>query len=365
MKENYFFSLLSEDEKTVINSAISYEVFSFDETIILDGNYDDDIYFIEKGDVGIFKKGSDGNEFKIASLNEGSYFGEMSFLDGSPRSASIKALGNCVCSIISKNELIKKKNGKNIIKKIQLSIAINQNERIRNGNKKFVENADEEINQLKENVNFGKFFIAFISSIIFVILSNHIVTRYFKEIDVTHLLFSWAYLILIVAPMFFITWKMNYKIKQFNLTYDYWWKDATWGITVSVIIIFFMIIFSQIFYYYFRDGGNVTDYINTNYLKLVLITGFFFHSYLQELCFRGIMLNSFKKFFMDERGHFSVFISAFVFGMVHMHLGVFPVLITTISGVVLGYIFIKRPSVLSISIIHTLVGFTALFIGII
>ena len=50
------------------------------------------LYLILGGSVKITRSGRDGREVTVAVLNEGNFFGEMSLLDGQPRSASATAL---------------------------------------------------------------------------------------------------------------------------------------------------------------------------------------------------------------------------------------------------------------------------------
>jgi len=50
------------------------------------------LYLILAGSVKITRSGRDGREVTVAVLSEGNFFGEMSLLDGQPRSASATAL---------------------------------------------------------------------------------------------------------------------------------------------------------------------------------------------------------------------------------------------------------------------------------
>lgn len=50
------------------------------------------LYVILAGSVKITRSGRDGREVTVAVLSEGNFFGEMSLLDGQPRSASATAL---------------------------------------------------------------------------------------------------------------------------------------------------------------------------------------------------------------------------------------------------------------------------------
>jgi CRP-like cAMP-binding protein len=67
--------------------------FEPSEEIIKEGQYDNWIYFLLSGKVGICKQGE-----SISILNRrGDLFGEMGIIDGSPRSASIMAIEKTSC----------------------------------------------------------------------------------------------------------------------------------------------------------------------------------------------------------------------------------------------------------------------------
>jgi CRP/FNR family cyclic AMP-dependent transcriptional regulator len=70
--------------------------FDSGEVIILEGQFDNWIYFIVSGKVGIQKRGE-----TIGMLKErGDIFGEMGIIDGSPRSATITAIDETTCLAI-------------------------------------------------------------------------------------------------------------------------------------------------------------------------------------------------------------------------------------------------------------------------
>lgn len=72
-------------------SELQSHVFVPDERIFRHGDPGDAMYFIHSGEVDIL-----GNDHKvIASLNEGAFFGEMSLVSNSPRSATAKAKTFC------------------------------------------------------------------------------------------------------------------------------------------------------------------------------------------------------------------------------------------------------------------------------
>jgi len=64
--------------------------------IISEGDESKIMYFILEGTVNIFRKNHKGRTEYVYELNDPSYFGEMSIMDGGPRSASAEAQTNVV-----------------------------------------------------------------------------------------------------------------------------------------------------------------------------------------------------------------------------------------------------------------------------
>lgn len=64
--------------------------------IISEGDSSVGMYFIIKGIVKVYRKTSRGRIENICELNSPNFFGEMSIIDGKPRSASVEAMTNTV-----------------------------------------------------------------------------------------------------------------------------------------------------------------------------------------------------------------------------------------------------------------------------
>ncbi len=61
----------------------------------------EDMYIILSGEVEILFRGDTGTEISLAILKAGSLFGEMTFLENLPRSASARALSNSLVLVIN------------------------------------------------------------------------------------------------------------------------------------------------------------------------------------------------------------------------------------------------------------------------
>lgn len=65
-----------------------------DHYLIREGEKSAELYYLQSGTMAIMKRKGD-SEVQIGTVYSGEIVGEMSFLDGQPRSAAVKALSDC------------------------------------------------------------------------------------------------------------------------------------------------------------------------------------------------------------------------------------------------------------------------------
>jgi CRP/FNR family transcriptional regulator, cyclic AMP receptor protein len=80
----------------------SYETFRNGQVIFKEGSNGDWIYVVEEGEVEI-SKNAGGRKIIIETLKEGDIFGEISYIDKTPRSATAAAKGTAVVGVIDRD----------------------------------------------------------------------------------------------------------------------------------------------------------------------------------------------------------------------------------------------------------------------
>lgn len=87
------FSDLKKEQLSQLASLVITNEFARDETIILEKDESTRaLFMIAEGEVKVYVTGTDGKETILTLLSRGDSFGEMSLIDGEPRSASVKAV---------------------------------------------------------------------------------------------------------------------------------------------------------------------------------------------------------------------------------------------------------------------------------
>ena len=95
------FSELNEEQLKMLANLVVAQNFVRDETVVLEG--DDSVqalYLIASGSVQVYMTGVDGRETILSFLERGDFFGEMSLIDGEPRSASVRTVTDAQLLII-------------------------------------------------------------------------------------------------------------------------------------------------------------------------------------------------------------------------------------------------------------------------
>ncbi len=74
------------------------------EYLVREGEESTEMYYLQSGTLAVFKRKGD-QEHQIGSIIAGELVGEMSFLDKNPRSASVKAMSECLLVVVPHEKL--------------------------------------------------------------------------------------------------------------------------------------------------------------------------------------------------------------------------------------------------------------------
>lgn len=98
---------LDAKKLNVLVKSLEQVDFADGEIIVKEGDEGDIFYIIEEGSVAVTRRGSDGVDEHLASLEAPEYFGEMALLDNSPRHATVRAAGPVTCLALSRLMFVK------------------------------------------------------------------------------------------------------------------------------------------------------------------------------------------------------------------------------------------------------------------
>ena len=140
LREQQFFADLTDDELGVISKITNKRDFKLGDKVFSESEDGQSIYVIKKGEVKACKVAPDGELFTLTIMKDGEIFGEMSFLDGRPRSATIIAISDLETYVIERSdfETIVDENPR-IIYKIMRNIVFTIHSIVRGMNARYIE----------------------------------------------------------------------------------------------------------------------------------------------------------------------------------------------------------------------------------
>jgi CRP/FNR family cyclic AMP-dependent transcriptional regulator len=96
----------SDAQLDTVYEVVSTQRVGRHQFIVREGDPGETFYLIVEGSVAVCRIASDGRETILSILKEGDFFGEMSILDSSLRSASIKSLTEVELAIIKRDDFL-------------------------------------------------------------------------------------------------------------------------------------------------------------------------------------------------------------------------------------------------------------------
>ncbi|HUU29203.1 MAG TPA: cyclic nucleotide-binding domain-containing protein [archaeon] len=230
LKEQELTRDFTESELSELAGLVKTRHYKAGEVIIEEGEKISSIYFLPRGEVDVLKYDDKReNLFTILTLKEGSFFGEMSFVDKEPTSATIRTRTDCTIWVLSKKEV----ESLPLYDKLIKNIAVCEINRLRITDKDYVESLKIQLKESKLRNDFGHFFIVII--ILFCIFN--FIPNTAAESPIKQMLLSWGSLIFILIPIVYFVRKILTPISTFGITIDGWKRAVLEGILVSVVLI--------------------------------------------------------------------------------------------------------------------------------
>ncbi|WMS41080.1 cyclic nucleotide-binding domain-containing protein [Acuticoccus sp. MNP-M23] len=326
-------------------------------TIVAEDGTPDELFRIESGTVAVVRNGDDGTEHTLAELGPGEIVGEMAFLDGEPRSASVRALSEVTLSRLSAAELAATDAGSRALSDLRAALGAAIVTRMRDHNDRYLESLEREVSNLKEREQFGVFYIYSIVTMGLGTIANVVIARNIFDVDVYSVRFGWQYLAIYLLPLFVVLIRMKLPVSELGLTTRGLGRSLTEGIAISAVLIGVMAVASFVLGRFDIMLGTPTPMPLTVFLSYAL------HSFLQELLARGFLQSAYQRFLNDARGIKSVILSSVLFGMFHLHFGLHAVLITTVGGFLFGCIFLRHKNLAGVTLVHVALGTGAFVFG--
>ena len=100
-----FFELLDEGERSILAERLDTVKIAAGTTLYKAGDPGDSLYVVRSGVVELFFKNDTGHKIVLETARAGDFFGEVSLMDGGPRTASAVVLEDLEALVVDRGDL--------------------------------------------------------------------------------------------------------------------------------------------------------------------------------------------------------------------------------------------------------------------
>lgn len=351
--EMTIFKNLDDSQKiSIITASESCEAAAGD-TLIQKDEEQAALYLLLKGTLQVL----DDNEV-IAEIGPGEFVGELGFWAKQCRSATVRAKTPCSYLKIQRELLEKTGVGAEALIQLDKNIVEIFTHRLKTTNHAYSGSLKKQLDIEKQKNLFGSTFI-----IISLIMSmSSLVSYYIKESPdfLTHSLpFVWGYLLCVATPSF-----LYYAYKKIPLSAMGLNRNNLKMTIRDTIVIGLLLSATILTLPWLCQRLNLNIGLTSfSPARIFIMCSYFFHSIIQEILARGILLQSLMNFFGEKKKWIALVIASFFFSIIHLYLGIIAVITTFIAGLIFGAIYIRHRNIYGVSILHAILGSLAFGVG--
>lgn len=348
LKKQALLEGLTEKQILHIQELSTQEQFSPNDIIFREGDESSDVFLLLEGEVTVLKWDKEHLcQVPLDRIGKQKMFGEMSFVNDSPRSATIQAVKPTTVIKLSKNKI---ETHVDILEKIIGNIVNNVMENLKNSNNALLVSLRQNQSSLKKQLNFGHFqFFAYLMLSLIMWICSILITP------------IPPYLPWLLATFVAVTMIINK-----GLPWDYFgWNLKHWGSVISTALFYVLIsVFLGIALIqmgeYFKLGFEGD--LRLRVAPLNAWPYLAFHTFLQEFIARGVLQSMLQKFLADEKGYKSVFLNATWLFVISLPAGILSAMNIFFISIPLGIIFARQKTILGVFLIHFLLIATGLLL---
>lgn len=155
IKNTKLFSELTKSELNSLIKSIKIVTYKKGDVVFAENDNSRDLFYISSGTIELYKT-SEGKNVSFKKLDKGNFFGEMSFIDNSPRSAHV--IASSKTSLIKFDYELITKTSPQLLTIITSKIYTLIMNRLKESNSSNVKNIEAKLDHLQFQQEFGYFF---------------------------------------------------------------------------------------------------------------------------------------------------------------------------------------------------------------
>jgi CRP-like cAMP-binding protein len=367
------FAGLSPQQRAGITALIAERRLAAGEVLIREGEAATELLIVLQGAIEVRKRAADGDH-RIATLGEGATIGEMSFLDGAPRSASAHATGPARVGVLSMDDLARLSlDDPGIERRLLRNLAAELSRRLRATNVTTADALAQHLELERKRALMGRF-VVFMT---FMMVTYTFLLRLASESLPAHLNPS-----AITVPII-LAWSgaLVGLIRRSGLPFDVFgvtlrqWRPALreallyTALTCAVGTLAKMALIERHAAFANERLFNLSGILDprTSWSDLQLTLGlalvYAAGAPLQEFIIRGGLQTALQRCLIGRSATWrAIVVSSALFASAHLHLSIGFAVVVFFPGLLWGALFARRPTLVGVAVSHVLSGWFAFLV---
>lgn len=325
---------------------------SENQPIVREGEQTADLFLLIDGEARAVRSAPDGKSIPLNNVMAGECLGELAFLDGKPRAASVVATTACTLIKVPANALSALPEAAAVTGELKAALASVVVKRARGLSDEMLSALREQLAAKTLQNQFGHFLVFTIALYLISTSLFYLVAKHYVE-DVYDPGFSWQTIFAFAIPCLIIIKVMRIPADQLGLRREgllaSLGQSLALCLALSIPVVLYLV--------FFKSGQpTATGGVTVDALFLVQ---YLFHTVIQEIGSRGLLQGLFQKFLADTRGHKAVLLTSTIFASLHLTFGVDAVVITFFASIVFGYVYLYQKNLAGVILLHYWFGVLA------
>lgn len=354
LRNCYLTEEFTSEEIAQLNNMLELQEYESGEIVIQENEMSRDLYFLLRGKLSLLKwNEAQANYVVINKLQPGDIFGEFSFVDGLPRSVTIKTLTKTQVLRLPFNKFSEQAtHTREVYRKLLTNGARLIQQRLQSGKEKEIALLSIEIRQLQQR---KRLWILLLGGLILVFIEPLKLWNPAIAIGLTILQF--------IVPVLIISRLLKESLSDWGLSMRWIIPSIVQAIIVIAVAGGVYGLSRQFEGVFTIHTPHLLSWHDLGQLSLGSLFSYSLFVVIEEWLKRGIVVSSLQRILEDPKGRWSAFLSACLFLGRSLLYSPLLSLAFFLKDLALAYLFARAPQLIGVILIHFTLGVLLALLG--
>ncbi len=354
LRNCYLTEEFNSEEIVQLNNMLELQEYESGEIIIQENEMSRDLYFLLRGKLTLLKwNEARANYVVLNKLQPGEIFGEFAFVDGLPRSVTIKTLTKTLVLRLPFNKFsAQATETREVYRKLLTNGARLIQQRLQSGKEKEIAHLSIEIRQLQQR---KKLWILFLVGLILIFIEPFKLWNPAISVGLSILQF--------IVPIWVIHRLLKEPLSEWGLSKRWITRSIVQAIIVIAIVGGFYGLSRQLEGVFTIQAPHLLSWHDLAQLSLGSLFSYALYVVIEEWLKRGIVVSCLQRILEDPKGRWSALLSACLFLGRSLFYSPLLNLVFFLKDVALAYLFVRVPHLIGVILIHLTLGILFALLG--